>query len=445
MGPETRSRDRFDVAEILVLTNSMKLINGNISVKVGGKLFEIGIAESQFDPLDWNYQSASKGDYLRDGGASTKRSGKQVISDDRPAPHQQFYHSPRHTCSNQAVGTSSEDPFNLRPIIHKEHAPEEPLVVSAHTRSSQSPKPIPSELSGIIPCTVSQDGHSIGILHNTTQSSRIRAVVKQESGSDGTGVDISLSPRAIALVESGAPVFRLSAGEPDFDTPAVMAEGRLGSTLSMKVTLVENSISYSPDQILVSNGAKQSIFQAVLAVCSPGEEIIIQAPFWVSYPEMARLAGATPVILPTPISNNFLLDPKLLESKLSEKSRVLLFLCSPSNPTGSVYPKKLLERNCTDCCRTPQIAGSTITSLNCKSCNVLSDDTYEHIIYPPATHTSFASLPEMWGRTLTVNGFSKAFAMTGWRLGYLAALRVIVHIICQSSLRVRVSGGVHQG
>jgi aspartate/glutamate/aspartate-prephenate aminotransferase len=168
----------------------------------------------------------------------------------------------------------------------------------------------------------------------------------------------------------------------------------------------ENGLLYTPEEILVSNGAKQSILQAVVAVCSPGDEVVIPAPFWVSYPEMARLADATPVILPTRISEKFLLDTKLLESKLSEKSR-LLILCSPSNPTGSVYPRKLLEDIAEIVARYPRLL-------------VLSDEIYEHIIYSPATHTSFASLPGMWDRTLTVNGFSKAFAMTGWRLGYLA-------------------------
>uniref|UniRef100_A0A6N2MWQ0 Aminotransferase class I/classII large domain-containing protein n=1 Tax=Salix viminalis TaxID=40686 RepID=A0A6N2MWQ0_SALVM len=148
------------------------------------------------------------------------------------------------------------------------------------------------------------------------------------------------------------------------------------------------------------------------------------APFWASYPEMARLADATPVILPTSISENFLLDSKQLESKVNEKSR-LLILCSPSNPAGSVYPKKLLEEIAKTVAKHPSLL-------------VLSDEIYEHIVYAPATHTSFASLPGLWERTLTVNGFSKAVlnicfcvldiksiicqasAMTGWRLGYLA-------------------------
>ncbi|XP_038878085.1 bifunctional aspartate aminotransferase and glutamate/aspartate-prephenate aminotransferase isoform X2 [Benincasa hispida] len=256
---------------------------------------------------------------------------------------------------------------------------------------------------------------------------------------DHMSVDISLSPRvnsvkpsktvaitdqATALVQAGVPVIRLAAGEPDFDTPAPITEAGINAirdgytrytpnagTLEVRQAIChklkeENGISYTPDQILVSNGAKQSILQAVVAVCSPGDEVIIPAPFWVSYPEMARLADATPVILPTRIEDNFLLDPKLLESKITEKSR-LLILCSPSNPTGSVYPKELLEKIAEIVAKHPRLL-------------VLSDEIYEHIIYAPATHTSFASLPGMWERTLTVNGFSKAFAMTGWRLGYLA-------------------------
>lgn len=269
--------------------------------------------------------------------------------------------------------------------------------------------------------------------------SGLRAVVKAQSTSDHVELDISLSPRvnsvkpsktvaitdqATALAQAGVPVIRLAAGEPDFDTPSVIAEAGTNAilegytrytpnagTLELRTAIChklkeENGLSYTPDQILVSNGAKQSCVQAVLAVCSPGDEVIIPAPYWVSYPEMARLADATPVILQTHISNNFLLDPKDLESKLNEKSRVLI-LCSPSNPTGSVYPRKLLEEIAEIVARHPRLL-------------VLSDEIYEHIIYSPASHTSFASLPGMWERTLTVNGFSKAFAMTGWRLGYIA-------------------------
>ncbi|CAE6002108.1 unnamed protein product [Arabidopsis arenosa] len=292
-------------------------------------------------------------------------------------------------------------------------------------------------------------------------SSRICAMAKPndaETLSSSSSVDMSLSPRvqslkpsktmvitdlAATLVQSGVPVIRLAAGEPDFDTPKVVAEAGINAirqgftryTLNAGITELreaichklkeENGLSYAPDQILVSNGAKQSLLQAVLAVCSPGDEVIIPAPYWVSYTEQARLADATPVVIPTKISNNFLLDPKDLESKLTEKSR-LLILCSPSNPTGSVYPKSLLEEIARIIAKHPRLL-------------VLSDEIYEHIIYAPATHTSFASLPDMYERTLTVNGFSKAFAMTGWRLGYLAGPKHIV-AAC-SKLQGQVSSG----
>ncbi|KNA04678.1 hypothetical protein SOVF_197460 [Spinacia oleracea] len=174
----------------------------------------------------------------------------------------------------------------------------------------------------------------------------------------------AIADQATALVKAGVPLISLSVGEPDFSTPSVIAQ------------------------------------------------VIIPAPYWVSYPEITRLAGATPLILQTDMSRDFLLDPKQLETMLSEKSR-LLILCSPSNPTGSVYPRELLLQIAEIVARHPRLM-------------VLSDEIYEHIIYAPAKHTSFAALPDMWRRTLTVNGFSKAFAMTGWRLGYLAGPRNFV-------------------
>ncbi|KAL8251616.1 hypothetical protein R6Q59_035309 [Mikania micrantha] len=272
------------------------------------------------------------------------------------------------------------------------------------------------------------------------KSSTICSAVIAENSSDQIELDTNLSPRvnsvkpsktvaisdqATALVEAGVPVIRLAAGEPDFDTPAVIVEAGINAiregytrytpnagTLELRTAICkklkeENGIAYTPDQIVVSNGAKQSSLQAILAVCSPGDEVIIPSPFYVSYPEMARLADATPVILPASISQNFLPDPKLLESKITNKSRVLI-LCSPSNPTGSVYPKKLLQEIAQVVAKHPRLL-------------VITDEIYEHIIYEPAVHTSFASLPGMWERTLTINGFSKTFAMTGWRLGYIAS------------------------
>ncbi|MBA0770437.1 hypothetical protein Gotri_019073 [Gossypium trilobum] len=256
-----------------------------------------------------------------------------------------------------------------------------------------------SSVESLMHLQILLDTASISVETSKQQSYRIAAMSKAESSSsDQVKLDISLSPRV-----NSAGINAIREGYTRYTPNAGTLELRTAICHKLKE---ENGVSYSHDQIVVSNGAKQSILQAVLAVCSPGDEVIIPAPYWVSYPEMARLADATPIILPTLICDNFLLDPEVLESKISEMSR-LLILCSPSNPTGSVYPKKLLEKIAEIVAKHPRLL-------------VLSDEIYEHIIYAPATHTSFASLPGMWERTLTVNGFSKAFAMTGWRLGYIA-------------------------
>ena len=147
--------------------------------------------------------------------------------------------------------------------------------------------------------------------------------------------------------------------------------------------------------------------QGVIATCGPGDEVIVPAPYWVSYPEMCRLAGAEPVVVTTTADEGFLLTAEKLKSVLNEKSR-LLILCTPSNPSGAVYSEAALAAIADVVRSHPRLL-------------VLADEIYEHIIYPPASHFSFAALPGMRERTLTVNGFSKSFAITGWRLGYLAA------------------------
>ncbi|KAF5840053.1 pyridoxal phosphate-dependent transferase [Dunaliella salina] len=185
--------------------------------------------------------------------------------------------------------------------------------------------------------------------------------------------------------------------------------------LSMKeqgADVMDNGLDYAVDEVLVSNGAKQSIWQALLATCSPGDEVIIPAPYWVSYPEMATMAGAKPVIIPTTPQEGFLMSAEKLRAAMTPRSR-LLILCTPSNPTGSVYPRELLEALAEVVRDHPRLL-------------VLSDEIYEYITYAPAQHHSFGALPGMWERTLTVNGFSKAYAMTGWRLGYLAGPRHFV-------------------
>ena len=159
--------------------------------------------------------------------------------------------------------------------------------------------------------------------------------------------------------------------------------------------------------MVVTNGARQAIAQAVLACCQPGDEVLIPAPHWVSYPEMARLAGAEPKLVDTGADEGYLLTPEQLEAALTPASR-LLILCTPSNPTGSVYSEEQLRALAEVVARHPRLV-------------VVSDEIYEHIVYAPAEHVSFGALPGMYERTITVNGFSKAFAMTGWRLGYLAA------------------------
>ena len=236
---------------------------------------------------------------------------------------------------------------------------------------------------------------------------------------------MALTDLATSLREKGIDVISLSVGEPDFDTPAPIVEAGMDAlrrgftrytpntgTTALRQAICaklqsENGLTYAPNEIVVSNGAKQSIWQAVLAVCSPGDEVIIPSPYWVSYPEMARLAGAKPVVIDTTSAEGFLLTPEKLEAALTPASR-LLILCTPSNPSGAVYPRETLDAISKVVAKHPRLL-------------VLSDEIYEYITYAPATHHSFGTLEGMFERTLTVNGFSKGYAMTGWRLGYLAA------------------------
>ncbi len=240
---------------------------------------------------------------------------------------------------------------------------------------------------------------------------------------------LAMSGRAKELKRQGAPVIALSAGEPDFGTPAPIAEAgiqaiREGFTRYTQNPGVpelreaicaklqhDNGLSYTPGQILCSNGAKQSIAMAVAVLCAEGDEVLIPAPYWVSYPEMTRCAGAQPVIVPTGVDTNYRLTSEALESAITERTR-LLIMCSPSNPTGSVYSKAQLEALADTLRRHEQIF-------------VVSDEIYEHVVYE-AEHVAFASLPGMLDRTITVNGFSKCYAMTGWRLGYMAGPQEVV-------------------
>lgn len=242
---------------------------------------------------------------------------------------------------------------------------------------------------------------------------------------------LAMTAAAKARKREGHPVIGLSAGEPDFDTPEAVSEAgikaiRDGFTHYTSNTGIpelreavahklkrDNGIDVSPSQILCSNGAKQSVAQAVMALVRDGDEVIIPAPYWVSYPEMVRMAGGIPHAITTTHNTGYLLSPEQLEACITDKTRMLI-LCSPSNPTGGVYTPAMLEKLVEVLRRHPGIY-------------VLSDEIYEHIVYD-TEHRSIASFDGMAHRTITVNGFSKAYAMTGWRLGYLAAEQSIVDV-----------------
>jgi aspartate aminotransferase len=237
---------------------------------------------------------------------------------------------------------------------------------------------------------------------------------------------LAITAAAKALKAQGVDVCSLCAGEPDFDTPKVIKqaaikalnEGKTGYTpasglpelkqaISDKL-VKENGVKTSAAQIVVAPGAKFSVFSAIAALCGPGDEVIIPAPFWLSYTEMVKAAGAKPVVIQTKAENNYELLPADLEAAVTENTR-LLILTTPSNPTGAVYRKETLEA----------IAGIAVA----KNFMVLSDEIYEKLVYDDdKPHVSIASLnDEINELTITVNGFSKAYAMTGWRLGYLSA------------------------
>lgn len=239
---------------------------------------------------------------------------------------------------------------------------------------------------------------------------------------------LAMSARAGELKREGKPVISLSAGEPDFNTPTPIAEAGQqaiadGFTrytanpgmIELREAIVrklakDNGLDYSPDQILCCNGAKQAIAQAVMTLVRPDDEVIIPAPYWVSYPEMVRLAGGMPTPLPTTVDTSYRVTPEALDEAINERTR-LFFLCSPSNPTGSVYSPGELEALAEVLRQNPQVY-------------VISDEIYEQIIFD-AEQLSFATLDGMKDRTITINGFSKAYAMTGWRLGYQAAPKPI--------------------
>ncbi len=236
---------------------------------------------------------------------------------------------------------------------------------------------------------------------------------------------LAIAAKAKKLKAEGVDICDLGAGEPDFDTPQhikdaaaqALAAGFTKYTPSsglpeLRAAIAEklkneNGLDYNPSQIIVNCGAKHSCYNAILATCGAGDEVIIPSPYWLSYPEMVKLADATPVIVPTQESNGFKLTPDEFRNAMTPATK-LIILNSPNNPTGAVYTKE-------------ELLALAEVALE-EDILMLSDEIYEKITYDHTPHISLASLSrEIYNLTITVNGFSKAYSMTGWRLGYIAA------------------------
>jgi aspartate aminotransferase len=229
--------------------------------------------------------------------------------------------------------------------------------------------------------------------------------------------------KAAELRAQGKKVISLGAGEPDFDTPENIKAKAIeaiqngftkytpvGGTNELKQAIVgkfkrENNLIYDKSQIIVSTGGKQVLFNSFMATLNPGEEVIIPAPYWVSYPDMVAIAGGTPVIVECGVESNFKLKPEQLEAAITKKTKWLI-INSPNNPTGSAYSKEELQAMANVLLKYPNV-------------NILSDDIYEHIIFDGFKfHTMVEVEPRLYDRTLTINGVSKGYSMTGWRIGY---------------------------
>ena len=247
-------------------------------------------------------------------------------------------------------------------------------------------------------------------------SQKIEAIVPSST--------LAITAKINAMQAEGIDVVKFGAGEPDFDTPdyikeaavAALNEGFTKYTAASGITelkgaivkkfKMDNGLSYEPSQIIVSCGAKHTIYNILCAVCNPGDEVIFAAPYWVSYIEMVKLADATPVVVETDAEQNFCMTPEQIERAVTDKTKAII-INSPSNPTGTVYAADALK----------QIAEIAIKS----QCYVISDEIYEALLYDGLTHQSIASFgDDIKDITFVVNGVSKAYSMTGWRIGYTA-------------------------
>ena len=242
---------------------------------------------------------------------------------------------------------------------------------------------------------------------------------------------LAIAARAKALKADGHDICSLSAGEPDFDTPAFIREAAtaaleaghtrygpaagepaLREAIAAKLNQ-ENGVATTADQVLVTNGGKQALYNLFQVLLEPGDELLLPAPYWLSYPEIARLAGASVTLIPSSAAQGFRLDPAALEAAITPASK-LLVLNSPGNPTGMVLSRPELEAIAAVLRRHPQVA-------------VVCDEIYEFLLAPGHTHHSFGAVaPDLADRIFTVNGFAKGWAMTGWRIGWLAGARSVV-------------------
>lgn len=256
---------------------------------------------------------------------------------------------------------------------------------------------------------------------------------------------LELMAKAKALKSEGYKVLEFQVGEPDFNTPENVKKAGIKAieenfshytpspgTLEIKKAIVEklkrdNNLTYEPNEVMVSNGGKHCLFNAFMALVDSGDEVIIPAPYWVSYPECVKIAGGVPVILETSSENDFKITPKQLEKAITDKTKVLI-LCSPSNPTGSVYTREELQA----------LADVVVKHQIC----VFADEIYEKLVYDDLKFVSFASLGEEVKKlTITFNGVSKAYAMTGWRIGYVAGDKEVIKAM--NSLQSHATSGAN--
>lgn len=258
-------------------------------------------------------------------------------------------------------------------------------------------------------------------------SQRAQAVAPSET--------LKISAKAKELKRQGKSIISLSAGEPDFSTPRHVCDAAIeaindgfhGYTMNTGMPELRESISnklqrdnqldYAPSQIICTNGAKQALGFSMLAMLDEGDEVIIPAPYWVSYPEMVKVAGGNPVAVRTSFDNNYKITPKQLQEAITENTKAFM-LCSPSNPTGTCYSKE-------------ELAALAEVLREHQDISIISDEIYEYIVFEGEHVSILNAAPDLKGRTVIINGFSKGFAMTGWRLGYLAAPQEFIDAVAK--------------